>query len=302
MTMRPSSSRIAGACAALAVTAGSACALLFPLNFYALGETRVRAICHVAFACCTPIERQLFANAPFKDEGACVAEGLEDSGFGFILNLDALAKDAVDRGAAEYDAEAAERCSRAQLDAVNACDVEALVDASGNFDLAGLILLTDRDDPECVALASRNYVRGLVDDGDECFSDIDCADFGTCVVEPPDDGEALLTVAGECLTPHAEGDACDDGAGCQPGLACAPGGDGLECQEIDLLDDGDPCTNDFECASGACEDVIVDGTCLTSGAACVDDDDCGDGDFCVGELSSTCAAADGVSVEICDGL
>lgn len=301
MTMMCSSSsslRVAAPLALVAVAA-SACAFFFPLSHDNLGETRVRALCHFAFACCTPIERQLFSNAPHKDEGACVDETLEDQGIGFLLNIDALAKDAVDRGTAVYDAEAAERCSRPLLDAMNQCDVEQLVNASGAFDLNRFLFLTDSDDPECIALAGRNYVRGNVGDGDECFSSFDCEDFGECIPDPDDAGD-VITTRGSCIIPHGEGDACDDGVGCQPGLSCVNEGGELTCEEVEPAGDGEACEFDTDCESGNCEDVVGGGTCDLTGLPCVDDDDC-PGDFCNGEVFGECAAAADVSVEICNG-
>lgn len=289
--------------AIVAVATVSACAFFFPFGHENLGETRVRAICRFAFACCTPIERQLFANAPFKDEGACVAETLEDQGFGaFVLNIDTLAREAVSRGAAEYDGEAAERCARPQLDAVNTCDVEKLVDSQGQFDFTRFFLLADPGDPECAALASRNYVRGLVDDGDECFSDFDCKDFGLCVDEEGAD-EDTITTKGECRVPHAEGEECDDGKGCQPGLSCLPDQDAgaVTCQANEPGDEGDDCFVDADCASNVCEESIGGGACLSNGADCVDDVDCPPGDFCNGEFVRTCGAANEISVEVCNG-
>ena len=284
---------------AFSAVLGASCNFLSPFAPDQLSETRVRALCKVAFGCCTPIERQLFANAPFKDEGACVAESLEDAGLGFLVTIDTQAKDAVDRGAAEFDSEAAERCTRPQQDAVDQCDIEQLVDATGGFDLERLILLTDDSDPECVALAVRNYTRGLVDDGDDCLSDFDCADFGTCVPDPDDVGE-VLTTEGTCKALVAEGEDCSE-AGCLPGLQCALEGADLECQEIDLKGDGESCFVDGECESNNCADTIVDGTCI-DGTPCVVDEQCGDDDFCFGDEVSECAGAGDVSVEICDGL
>lgn len=279
---------------------GASCNLLSPLSPDQLGETRIRAICHLAFGCCTPIERQLFANAPFKDEGACVAESLEDAGLGFLLAIDAEAKDAVDRGAAEIDSEAAERCTQPQLDAVNQCEIDKLVDANGDFDLNRLVFLTDADDPECVALAARNYTRGLVDDGDDCLSDFDCKDFGACVLDPDD--VDVLTTKGTCKALVGEGDDCSD-AGCLPGLVCTAGaGANPECQQIDLKPEGEACFGDGECNSNNCADVIVDGTCFGDGTPCVADEQCVPGDFCAGQSTSECAAAADKTLEICDGL
>lgn len=292
--------RVTRIAAPLALAAASACAFFFPLAFDNLGETRVRALCHFAFTCCTPIERQLFSNAPHRDEGACVDETLEDQSIGFLLTIDTLAKDAVARGTAVYDGEAAERCSRVQLDAINQCDVDKLVDASGNFDFNRLLFLTDSADPECLALAQRNYVRGQVDDGDECLSSFDCKDFGACVQDPDDVGD-VITTAGTCIVPHAEGDDCEDGVGCQPGLQCVNEGAAFTCEQLEPAADGEPCGGDADCESGNCETTIGNGECIFAGGACVDDADCPPDDFCNGDFTDECAPANEVSVEVCDG-
>ena len=283
----------------LALAAASACAFFFPLAHDNLGETRVRAICHFAFACCTPIERSIFFNAPHRDEGACIDETLEDQGTGFLTAIDAQAKDAVARGTAVYDGEAAERCSRAQLDAVNSCDVEKLVDPSGGINFSALIFLADPNDPECVALATRNYVRGQVDNDDECLSSFDCKDFGSCVHDP--DESDTLTTKGACVAQHAEDDDCSDGVPCQPGLACVGNGEAITCEQIEPAADGEPCSVGTDCESGNCQETIGDGTCIIAGGACVDDQDCPPDDFCNGDFTQECAAAQDVSIEICNG-
>jgi hypothetical protein len=303
MTMHASSLKRSAQLAAPLLLAGvSACAFFFPFGYDNLAETRVRAACHFAFTCCTPIERGLFFDAPHRDEGTCVDETLEDESIGFIAVLDQLAKDAVSRGTAVYDADAAERCSRPVLDAVNACDVDQLTNAAGQIDGLRVLFLTDVSDPECTALAGRNYVRGQVGDGDDCESSFDCEDFGECVVDPEERAETLTT-KGSCVTPHAEGDECDDGVGCQPGLSCIPDAEGtFTCEQLDPQEDGEPCEDDPDCESGNCATIIGDGACEFSGNPCVDDVDCEPGEFCDGDLTFECAPAEEVSVEICDGL
>src|SRR5688572_1053325 len=157
------------------LVSGTSCGLFFPFGLDALAETRIGAICHFVYACCTPIERAVFTGAPpFRDEGACKAELAEDASFGAFVTIDQQAKDAVARGAATYDGEAAERCSRGQLEAVNSCNPDAVFNAGGQADFVRLLFLVDPADAECVALAQRSFTIGNVGDGDECFSNIDC--------------------------------------------------------------------------------------------------------------------------------
>jgi hypothetical protein len=256
----------------LIVGAAAACGLFAPLGLDALADTRVNALCHMAYACCTPIERALFLNAPpFRDEGACRAELAEDRALAAVYLVDQQAKDAVARKTAEYDAEAAEECSRERLDAANNCDPKPFIGVDGRINFNALLLLVDPQDAECVALAQRAFTRGLQEDGDECFSDVDCADFGTCVKDP-DDAE-VITTRGECRTPHARGDDCSDGKGCQPGLACRPpeqGGGPPTCQRLVRKRNGESCALNGECDSAVCR-------------------------------NGTCAAAPDFDVEICDG-
>jgi hypothetical protein len=287
---------------ALVVT-GSSCGLFFPFGLDALADTRIGAICRFAYNCCTPAERAVFLNSPpFKDEGACRAEAAEDRNFGGgFYTQDLIAKDAVARGAAEYDGEAAERCSRAQLEAMNACDPEAVFNSAGQIDFVKFSFLVDPTDAECFALAQRSFARGLVDDGDECFSDIDCADFGVCV--PEEGNEDTLTTAGECLKPHEDGDECIDARPCAPGLLCQqPEGGGTPvCSEPVLKDDGEDCFQNAECESGLCEQN-ESGTCFIGQTPCVDDTDCVDaGDFCNIDFNSVCAPAPDVTLDMCNG-
>lgn len=280
-------------------TTASSCQALFPLSPDNLTETRVRALCHFAYACCTPIEASLYIGflTQYKDEGACVAELLEDDLLTSVRAADQQARDAVARGAAEYDGEAAEECSREWLDAVNSCDVDAL-SSSGSLDFNKLFYLADSRDAECSALAARNFARGNVEDGDECHSSVDCEEFGTCVVEPDAD---VITTEGECVTPGGEGDPCGD-AGCQPGLSCVFDTEAT-CEDVPLLANGEPCDENVVCDSGFCDFEQSVGRCFNADTPCTDDTDCdvNAGDFCLSEFGGACAATPDVNVEICDG-
>ena len=221
-------------------------------------NTILNALCHFEYDCCTPTERATFlpfSAASSKDR--CLEE-LNDSVGGF-MNVPA---EAVDRGTATYDAEAAERCTADLRTASEQCDAAAFVSPSGGFSFNSIVFLVAPNDAECQALANRGFTRGTVKDGDDCINDVECADFGDCVVEDEED----FAIAGKCKAQLAEGDDCAEGI-CQPGLFC--GADG--CEAVKLADDGDACIDDFDC-EGICN-------------------------FAPGE----CAAVK-ITVDVCDGL
>jgi hypothetical protein len=278
----------------------------------------VASTCHFVHDCCTPSERQLFLAAPFPDKGACLEEF--EATFGGSLNV---AIEAVDKETATFDAEAAEACTNAIRTAVDQCDATALVDATGRLSTTRLLFFVDERDPVCSALAQRGFTRGVVEDGDDCVSNIECADFGICIVDAAD-GD--LTVSGTCRAAAAAGASCEDRS-CQPGLIC---GATRTCEAPpDLAADGDACQANGQCESGFCSgardrarcsndatnNCDVDDDCTERGrcdsnagrcddpaqTACQEDRDCPD-------LTGTCLAATpgqcvtvSVTAEICDG-
>lgn len=287
-------------CLLTCVVAASSCGWLFPLGLDSLTETRVRSICHFLYGCCTPIERTLMGNPPFSDEAACVAELLEDPSFNGIVGYggsgEALARDAVARGAAEFDAEAAERCSRAFLDAANSCDPQPFFTESG-LNTTALQLLVDATDPECVLLAGNHFTRGLVDDGAECQGPLDCAGFGTCLLE----GGPDVTVTGSCEARPAEGESCLGIGMCQLGATCTfPAGSGEPtCVVPQRVANGEPCNNYDECESRYCGASEAQ-RCSSNDAPCIDAIDCPAGDSC-GAFGGACAEAPTITVALCDG-
>lgn len=299
------------ACAVVGFVAVVACdPPTHPRNF---SQTVIRNLCHFEYACCTPSER--LAGAGFSlapDEGACVEE-FTDS-FGGIF---AAAAEAVDRGVATYDAEAAERCTAERRAAVESCDSQALAGTSGISSTAVIFMIDERD-AECAALANRSFTRGTVKGGDDCLSDFDCADFGRCF-DDDDDGDDDLSVGGTCHPLAKAGDSCtDEGfAGCQPGLVCD---DDAKCAAPTPADDGAACVANAGCKSGLCQ-LGASGSCAVGGASCDFDDECpdacidglcSDGGACTEDFDcfgsacvlpdAVCAAAPKVTIEICDGL
>ena len=284
--------------AVFAVMFTGACGALFPFAVDNLGDTRLRALCHFAFSCCTPVERSLFANAPFKDEGTCVSEASQD-GVGGLFAIDQEAKDAVDRKKATYDADKAEKCSRDSLDAINQCKSDKLFSGtSPDFDR--VLLLVDSKDPVCVALAARDFTTGTVKDGDDCLSSFDCADFGSCVKA---DGNTDITTKGSCKALHKEGADCSDGVQCQPGLACTvPAAGGTPtCATPKPKAEGEDCNGNNDCASGNCAITFDNGLCFDAGTPCTSDADCDATDFCDGAQSEKCGPAITVKIEVCNG-
>jgi hypothetical protein len=271
----------------------AACGIFQPFGLDALADTRIHAICHFAYGCCTPVERDRFLELDFKDEGTCLEE-LNDTG-GILFSIDQQAREAVSAGKAVYDGDKAEKCSRTTFDALNQCDAAAL-GASGGFGFSTIGLVTDASDPECVALALRDYTTGTVKDGDDCVSDFECADFGSCVV-PAD--ETDITNKGSCHASAKEGVACNDRP-CVPGLSCINGA----CAKPDPQPEGADCSSNGDCASGNCADVEVGGSCFNDPSRqCTRDEDCAVGDSCVGGIPSRqCAAAAQVTIDVCNGL
>lgn len=280
-----------------------------PKNY---ASTIINSLCHFQYDCCTPAERQLTFFIFGTDEASCVEEFNDQSG-GFM----AVQIEAIERGTATYDAEAADRCTKTIREGIDRCDSSVLVAPTG-FSFQSLVFMVDEGDAECVALANRGFTRGTGKKGDECLSFVDCADFGNCVVEGDEDGEGL-NVKGECEPLPAKGDDCADTFECQPGLVCEANADGAECVEPDLADDGDACVSNSSCASGFCK--ISDGACEGDGffcegnfdcdGACVDNACVGDGNFCDfdSDCDGVCLVAEppvcakvDVTIEICDGL
>lgn len=267
------------------------CWFLSPTSLDGVAEAEIRASCHFAFSCCTPAERGTFFGLAFRDEGACVAEGLEQSSSQNLLAD--RAKAVVAAGKGTFNQARADECRKPALEAMNSCDAQTVIGGVA-------------PDPKCDGEATRGFVEGNVDDGDDCNDDIECADFGFCD-RVTDADEDTITTAGSCVAARDEGDKCfDDGEAfaCFPGLACTPNDGGTEftCKEPELLDDGDDCDDDSQCASGFCvEDETR--TCSFSDLPCQDDTDCDEDnfEFCESTFSGACGDND-VEVEICDGL
>jgi hypothetical protein len=257
-----------------ALALGGCFNFLFPTAPDQFVETVLRAQCQFQFRCCTPSER----NNSSRDEATCVENALESGGASIIGDR---AKSAVDRGAATYDNELADRCVRTITDAANACEPDAFF--NGN-------------DPECSNGFARGFTVGTVDDGDDCVDSFDCADEGDCIVE---EDPTVVTVAGECRGRAGEGESCAEKA-CQAGLACDFSGDDPECKKVELLDDGEECFVNEECDSRSCVQSEVR-TCFDTGEPCDEDSDCDEDnfDFCDFDVRAVCGPP--ADIEICDG-
>ncbi len=276
---RSSPSIALGAAAAISAVAFSGCFnLFFPSAPDQFVETVFRANCQFQHRCCAPAERNSSAG---RDEATCVEVAFESGGSTTLIGD--RAKSAVDRGAATYDAELADRCVKAITDAANSCDAA--------FFLAG-----EGRDAECDAGFARGFTVGTVGDGGDCVDSFDCADEGDCIVEAEDD---VISTAGECRGRVAEGDDCSEFP-CQSGLSCSFAGETPRCEKIELKGDGEECFGSNECESGSCIDGEA-GVCFDSGEPCTEDNDCEVdlGDFCDVDFITVCG--DAPTVEICDG-
>lgn len=247
-----------------------------------LAETLFNNVCHFSFDCCTPAERVRFSSlgGGALNKAACVEE-LNDT-FGGVFNI---ASAAVANGTAIYDAEEAERCSIQS--AIDSCDAQTVLGVADDQGFNQLLYGIDATDRACVALAQRAFVRGTVKDGGACTNSIDCADFGTCVIE--NDG-----AEGKCSIPAKEGEACVERS-CGLGLTC---NDEATCAKAVLLRDGEDCFDSSTCESGSCN--TTEGTCSLTGEACSFDEDCFEGESC--SATAVCGAPPKITVEICDGL
>lgn len=279
------------------------CNLLFPFAPDQICESRIRALCHFAFSCCSAGERDLFGDlSNFRDEGHCIEELLAEAG---SCGNAPEVQQAVQQGRFEYDGALAEQCEKPIIDALNACDADAVLGDELE------------QDEECLGVGvfagSFAYGTGTVKDGDECFEAFECATPGS-VCEPPedpeDDGKVLITRVGTCKEPAKEGGDCsEDGSGglCEEGTFCDFQTE--KCVAIELSPNGATCFDDSECESGFCNDtdVAVDATCadlLADGAECFEDDDC-QSELCElddAEETFVCVPQDDVVVEACNGL
>lgn len=122
--------------------------------------------------------------------------------------------------------------------------------------------------PRSVACATR--FTGTINDGDSCFSAVDCASPGAeCVSDCT--GACCL---GSCRPKFKEGEACDYFDSCEPGL---------RCHHICLSGDiGTSCASNRDCDPNAWCDT---GTCKADfmpGAACTSPLQCGGDTSCIG--------------------
>ncbi|MDP2344034.1 MAG: hypothetical protein Q8O67_23960 [Deltaproteobacteria bacterium] len=287
-------------------------------------SSAIDGICDFSFDCCLPQERGQLAFFASSTKDGCKEE-LEALLGGFAsVNLEA-----VERGTAIFDAEAAERCTKERRAAADQCDARPFVTSTGEFDLTSLAFFVDPRDAECAALTARSFTRGTVKDGGDCIASVECADFGTCIVEDRDGDDVVITVAGKCQATLKDGDSCvfaddEDERACEPGTNC----DGDTCEAPELLDDGAACGADSQCDSGLCSGLDQEGVCDNNGDFCEIgfDEDCLERGFCFNDLcddgvtacvedfecdvEGTCAGEGGpptcktitINIEICDGL
>jgi hypothetical protein len=270
-----------------------------PFTVDSLADTRIKAKCHFAFACCNATERDLFDPLDFRDEGTCVSESEQDAANvdGTVFALDALAKDAIARGTATFDADSAQKCSQPILDDVNQCKSSAFFRAGPVLDTTEVELLVDPSDANCFALALRDFTKGNVKDGGACESPLDCADFGNCVRDPKADPNTI-SGKGSCKALAQRGSSCTSDNDCAPGTFCDD-----TANTCALLEgDGATCSRDAACQSASCVETIENGTCFNDPTTkCTSDADCGANDVCNGNFTEKCASAQQLDVQVCTG-
>jgi hypothetical protein len=282
--------------AALVIAATAACS---PFTVDSLADTRIKAKCHFAFACCNANERGLFDPVDFRDEGTCVSESEQDAAGadGEALIIDAVARDAVARGTATFDADSAQKCSQPILDDVDQCKSSVFFRPGPILDTTEIEALADPADANCFALASRDFTKGTVKDGGACETSIDCADFGNCVPDPKADPNTIND-KGVCKALAQRGASCRFDGDCTPGTFC----DDTSNTCAALAGDGATCSRDNACQSASCVVTIENGTCFNDPATrCTSDADCAVNDVCNGNTTQKCASAQRLDVQVCTG-
>lgn len=276
---------------AAALLSSSSCFLLFPYNVDNLCDTLVRAECHFAFACCNASERadglvsQTYGK--YRTEDDCVRENLIEVCGAFNIFVESQRA-----GRFDMDEELVQQCLQPRIEALNACDAEAVFDPP-------------EDDDACEGGVPG---EGKVEDGDLCFESFECAtEDAVCKPDEVDDDEVLVSAKGTCEPPPGEGDECPDGF-CADGLFCGPNATGDNvCQN--KRDDDAPCDFAAQCKSEICElDATFQNVCQApraNGEACFTDNQCASGncDLGEGECSGVPTGDDvEVVVDACDGL
>lgn len=256
--------------------------------------------CQVQYRCCTAVERsQIFGSTnlalgPYADEGGCVDA--------FTRQCEAASQaqdEAIAAQRLQFDKAKADECVQGAREAADSCDATAFFNG----------------DPGC-----NDLVSGLVADGDDCFSDGECAESGSaCEKEPAvaDDGSVVVTLAGTCKGKGDQGEPCLDNGSCNGELRCLqdpqtftascvpPRDAGEPCQQDDdcagalrcafdgnsgltvciaPAGPGDPCSSDVDCSAGlACLQGQVCGVQGGAGSPCFGDDECLGGLLCAAD-------------------
>lgn len=193
---------------------------------FCIEEYKIR--CGFAHQCCTELdERAFFSDVLSRNESECVEIGTHlCEGLSNDLQI------SVERGRAAVNGEVVSACLQDQREAKDSCDLKAYrTSSSGCYDV----------------------VDGLVEDGDPCVNDDECAEDHACVIEYGDDGypkdydEEIAVPQGECQARADEGENCAD-RGCKQGLSCTLATVDYVCTALPRR--GEPCPNFEECAEG----------------------------------------------------
>lgn len=243
--------------------AATACIKLPTNDPVALCIEQGKIECAFAYNCCEVDERARFGGigvfTASRNEGEC-----NDNVGHFCEALGSSAQISVERGRLQIDGAKAQACLDARRAAQQSCDLEELRQQNDDCDETTL---------------------GLVEDGDACTSDSECADGGRCEVARDDDGEPkdvdpeTGVAEGECAEPGSAGDDCDFDDDCKEGLFC--NFEDNKCKE--LPGEGDACP-DFECADGfdcQFDDGAGEEICVEAEPAPAPDDN-DEFDFCKG--------------------
>ena len=317
---------------ALALLALPACNLTCPYSADQVFETQVRAECHFFFACCTAgevdvvNEQEGFGDlSRFSDEENCVDERLEE---GSDINLFFRGiSQAEQAGRFRFDTGVFQSCVEGRINALNSCDADFVLGDAGPLEVSD----------ECSGVPG----EGLVDDGDPCFFDYECAIKGSqclspgalenpeaCTVDDDcgndevcDDGfcavdTGVIEIHDDkiCIRPIEEGEDCSFDPDfpnlppfCEFGTICITAQDGDQTCEVPR-EDGDNCLVTSDCERGLFCDLEggIPGECTPLRGErddCNSNAECKVGLFCDQSRSTpTCEAPLPVDVFICTGI
>lgn len=232
-----------------------------------LCERYAKAQCRFQYQCCNGSERQQLGSAGFGayhyNEETCVDELTR----AYCAALIPYA-DSERAGRIAWDHERSGECLRELDTAASSCDAESM-------------LAADLD-----ACRLDEMFEGAVEDGDTCFTGVECAnEEALCRPNEADEDETLISAKGTCVAPPAAGEECPDLV-CARAAWCDLTEDPPICKDKKGI--GEDCSADAECTSRICDGAAGQcGAKRPAGESCFADGQC-ESDFC-DSLEARCA-------------